>query len=372
MALDTRYLNHQIISDLKKKMVFVAGPRQVGKTYVAKKLPGGVTGYMNWDTDKGKDMILAQTFPESRLWIFDEIHKYRKWRNYLKGIYDSKLPSQQILVTGSARLDLYGRGGDSLQGRYHLLRMNPLSAKELGMKTGKELETLLHLNGFPEPFFSSSKAQTNRWSLEYRKRLVREEVSSLEKIEDLATMEMLTRILPSRVGSPLSLNGLREELQVAHATVAKWCVILENLYSFFRISPYGYKLARAVKKEQKLYFYDWNLMDEPSIRFENMVACHLKKWVEFQEDSLGDELSLQYFRNTDKKEVDFVITKNTKAKILVECKWSDAPVSDSLRYLKSKHPEAKAWQIHMHGKKDYQTPDGIRVTSAITFLNTLI
>jgi len=372
MSVQSRYLKNQVTQDLQRKMVFLAGPRQIGKTHFSKTLPGGSTGYMNWDSDSGRDRILDRTFPNSRLWVFDEIHKYRKWRNYLKGIYDTKDPVQKILVTGSAKLDLYSFGGDSLQGRYHLLRMNPLSFRELRGENAQDLNDLFQLNGFPEPFFLGSKTELNRWSLEYRKKTVREEVNTLEKVEDLVTLELLLKLLPSRVGSPLSLNGLREDLGVAHATITKWCIILEKLYTFFRITPYGYKLSRAVKKEKKHYHYDWNLITEEGPRFENMIACHLKKWVDYQEDCFGEEYQLQYFRNTENKEVDFLITQGNTVHKIIECKLSDEPVSSALTYLKLKNKNAETWQISLKGKKDYLTPEGIRVAPAIRLLKDLI
>ena len=372
MAMKERYLKKQVIKDLSRKMVFIAGPRQVGKTHFSKHLPGGKEGYMNWDSDLGRDRILDKNFPNSTLWLFDEIHKYKKWRNYLKGIYDTKENTQKILVTGSAKLDLYSYGGDSLQGRYHLLRMNPLSFAEIGGSSVNDLKELYHLNGFPEPFYSSSKNEANRWSLEYRKKIVREEVRTLEKVEDLVTMELLLKILPTRVSAPLSINSLREDLNVAHATVTKWCNILEKLYSFFRITPYGYKLSRAVKKEKKHYHYDWNVVTNEGARFENMVACHLKKWVDYQEDCFGEELQLQYFKNTENKEIDFLITEGNVVKKIIECKLSDESVSSTLVYLKAKHMNAEAWQISLNGKKDFLTKEGIRVAPAVELLKTLI
>ena len=164
----SRYLESQIERDLERKMVFVAGPRQVGKTTLAKNLPHGGQGYLNWDVVEDRDRILRREFPVSPLWVFDEIHKYRSWRNLLKGLYDAKTPSQRILVTGSARLDLYRRGGDSLQGRYHLLRLHPLSVAELQIRTTQELAQLLLLGGFPEPFLGGQEVEAKRWSREYR------------------------------------------------------------------------------------------------------------------------------------------------------------------------------------------------------------
>jgi predicted AAA+ superfamily ATPase len=163
-----RYLAAQVQQDLKAKMVFVAGPRQVGKTTMARSLPGAAAGYLSWDVAEHRERILKRELPPGSLWIFDEIHKYRTWRGYLKGLFDSRSAKQRILVTGSARLDLYRRGGDSLQGRYHLLRLHPLSAKELGLRKPVELRDLLVLGGFPEPFFGGSEAGARRWSREYR------------------------------------------------------------------------------------------------------------------------------------------------------------------------------------------------------------
>ena len=233
-----RYLQTQIENDLARKMVFVGGPRQVGKTTLAQSLlPKSKIGYLNWDVDTHRSLILDRTFPKAKLWVFDELHKFRGWRNLLKGLYDEFGGTQKILVTGSARLDYYRFGGDSLQGRYHYLRLHPLSVAELGLKTVKELDQLLILGGFPEPFLSGSKTFARRWSREYRGRLIREELVSLEQTQDLGRIELLSKRLPALIGSPLSINALREDLQVAHKTVAKWLDIFERLYHIFRLFP---------------------------------------------------------------------------------------------------------------------------------------
>ena len=204
-----RYLTAAVRADLARKMVFVAGPRQVGKTTLARGLLRGRAGYLNWDVAADRERILRREFPAAPLWVFDEIHKYRSWRGLLKGLYDDRRARQRILVTGSARLDLYRYGGDSLQGRYHLLRLHPLSAGELGLRTRQDLEGLLRLGGFPEPFFGGSETQARRWSREYRTRLVRDEVVDLERVQDLGNLELLVLRLPDLVGSPLSINALR-------------------------------------------------------------------------------------------------------------------------------------------------------------------
>jgi predicted AAA+ superfamily ATPase len=368
----TRYLLAQLHDDLKRKMVFLAGPRQVGKTTLAFSLKGAVRGYLSWDITEQRERILAGELPQGDLWIFDEIHKYRRWRNYLKGPYDGRPRGQRILVTGSARLDLYRFGGDSLHGRYHLLRLHPLSVAELKIHDTDGWRQLLALGGFPEPFLSGSQTEARRWSREYRNRLVWEDVTSLESIQDLGQLELLMMRLPEVVGSPLSINALREDLQVSHKAVTNWLNVLERLYAIFRLPPFGAPRIRAVKKEQKHYHMDWSVITVEAARFENLVACHLLKWVHFQQDSQGRDVELRYFRDIDRREVDFVVTEGSKPIRLVECKWADADVDSGLRYLKTRFPEVEAWQISAIGTKDYQTPDGIRVAPALDFLKDLI
>ena len=178
--------------------------------------------------------------------------------------------------------------------------------------------------------------------------------------------------LPELVGSPLSINALREDLHVSHKTVANWLDVLERIYAIFRISPFGSPKIRAVKKEQKHYHFDWPLITEPSFRFENMVASHLLKWIQFKQDAEGKILELRYFRDIDKREVDFIITENKKPIWAVECKLSDAEISSGLKYFKVRFPACEAWQISMRGQKDYVSGDGIRVTHAVQFLKNLV
>lgn len=352
-------------------MVFVAGPRQVGKTTLAKRLLGRKPGYLNWDIPKHREAILRGELPVSSFWVFDELHKYRLWRTFLKGLYDSRRSSQQILVTGSARLDFYRHGGDSLQGRHHLLRMHPLSAGELGLRRRDELGDLLTLGGFPEPFFGGSEREARRWSREYRNLIVREEITSLERVTDLGRIELLMIRLPELVGSPLSLNALREDLQVSHATVANWMVILERLYALFRVAPFGAPRIRAVKKEQKHYHLDWSLVTGESQRFENLVGAHLLKWVHFAQDTEGRDLELRYFRDVDGREVDFVVVEARRPTLFVECKWADAPIDRGLRYLKLRFPHCEAWQVSAVGTKDFVSPEGIRACPALELLRRL-
>jgi len=372
MSPHGRYLLPQVRRDLARKMVFVAGPRQVGKTTLAKAVPGGRPGYLTWDDAGDRERILRRELPTSRVWVFDELHKYRQWRNYLKGLFDKRLARQQILVTGSGRLDFYRFGGDSLQGRYHLLRLHPLSAAELRLTSAKELKDLLTLGGFPEPYFGGSDVEARRWSRDYRTRLIREDVAGLERLHDLGHLELLMLRLPELTGSPLSINAVREDLQVAHKTLANWLDILERLYAIFRLSPFGAPKIRAVKKEQKHYHWDWTLVQNPGVRFENLVASHLLKWVHFRQDTEGLDLELRFFRDTDRREVDFVVVDGRTPVLMVECKLDDSAVDPGLRYLKAKFPKCDAWQIHATGMKDYVTAEGIRIAPAITLLKTLV
>ena len=372
MAALTRYLVPQVRQDLAKKMVFVAGPRQVGKTTLAQRLPGGTAGYLNWDVAEHRERILRRELPATKLWVFDELHKYRTWRNFLKGVFDSRSRGQRILVTGSARLDFYRFGGDSLQGRYHLLRLHPLSVAELGLTKPAELQDLLNLGGFPEPYFSGSEIEARRWSREHRTLLVREEVAALERVQDLGNLELLMLRLPELVGSPLSINALREDLQLTHKTVANWLQILERLYAIHRLSPFGAPRIRAVKKEQKHYHWDWSVVKEPSLQFENLVAAHLLKWTHYEQDAKGRDVELRYFRDTDRREVDFVIVEGRAPQLMVECKWADTEVDRSLKYLKARFPKCQAWQVSAVGTKDYVTPDGIRVAPAMQLLRGLV
>ncbi|MBI4247857.1 MAG: ATP-binding protein [Elusimicrobia bacterium] len=352
-------------------MVFVGGPRQVGKTTLAKTLLKKPAGYLNWDIPEHREKILKRELPPAPLWVFDEIHKYRSWRNYLKGLYDLQGKRRKILVTGSARLDYYRFGGDSLQGRYHYLRLHPFSVAELQIKTGRDFQDLWTLGGFPEPFFSGSETEAKRWSREYRSRLVREDIASLEGIQDLGNLEMLMLRLPELVGSPLSLNALREDLQISHKTVSRWMQSLERMYAVFRIAPFGPPRVRAVKKEQKHYHFDWSLIAEPSLRFENLVAAHLLKWAHFEQDAKGRNVELRYFRDVEGREVDFVVLEDGRPLQMVECKQSDAEIGRGLKYLKARFKECEAWQIAAEGKKDYVSAAGIRVCPALKFLGRL-
>jgi predicted AAA+ superfamily ATPase len=275
-------------------------------------------------------------------------------------------------VSGSAKLDWYRFGGDSLQGRYFLYRLHPLSVTELGISAAHEFEQLLLLGGFPEPFLSGAVDEARRWSKLYRTRLVREEVASLENLSDLGSVELLASRLPELVGAPLSINALREDLQVAHQTVARWLLALERSFAFFRVSPFGAPKLKAVKKEQKHYHFDWSIVPDRGPRFENLVACHVLKWCQYREDSKGESIELRYFRDVTGREVDFVVTLDKKPILAIETKYEDTTVSPALRYFKKRFPSCEALQLTAVKGREFKSADGIEVMWAPRYLGTLV
>lgn len=375
MTFKKRYLKNFIQQDLKQKMVFVSGPRQVGKTTLTfdflKKGHEQHPAYFNWDSIKDRRKILTSQWPAHQpVIVFDELHKYPRWRNLLKGIYDKEKSKRSFLVTGSGNLKHYSRGGDSLQGRYYSYRLHPFSLMELNRQpTKKDLNDLLQLNGFPEPLFSGSQKTLKRWRNEHLSHLVREDIRDLEKIKELDIMELLVDLLPERVGSPLSVKSLKEDLEVSHETVERWICILENLFECFRIPPFSASKIRSVKKEKKLYLYDWSQIEDKGRRFENLTACHLLKYCHFIEDTEGDKMELRFLRDTDKREVDFVVLKDRKPVFAVECKSGERAVSPHIRYFKERTKISHFYQVHLKNK-DYET-DGVRVLPFSVFCKEL-
>ena len=367
-----RYLKEQILEDLEDKMVFLTGPRQVGKTTLSRNLFSECQ-YLNWDISKDREIILKEEWrPGFNNIIFDEIHKFPSWRNYLKGVYDEFKDTKKILVTGSGRLDFYRRGGDSLQGRYHFLRLHPFSVNELKLQSSNDLEDMMKLGLFPEPFLKGSEKKANRWSKEYRFRFLNEDIRDLESISDIGKLEILSSQFGNHVGSLFSSNSARENIQVAHATIEKWVAALERLFYVFRIYPFYSDLYRSLRKEPKLYLFHLLEIKSEAARFENLVALHLLKFVDYRNDAFGEDWKLQYLRDRDGRETDFAIIEDGEVKTLVECKLEESDIDKSLKYFKEKFPKAKAWQIHLRGKKNYESTNGIRVAPAIEFLKQFV
>jgi hypothetical protein len=391
--MKARRIEPYVSRDLEEKMVLVAGPRQCGKTTLGQSLLSSRGGsYYNWDVDAHRKALRDQQLDESsKLWVLDEVHKLRGWRSLLKGLFDLHRASHEILVTGSARLDIYSHGGDSLQGRYFLYRLHPFTlsealelpapesvdsipqlAREPRREAAAALRDLLALGGFPEPFLSGSEKRAARWRLGYGARLVREEIRSLENLRDLDKVETLYDRLPDVVGSVLSINSLREDLQVAFETVRSWIGVFDRTYGTFRVPPLGAPKIKAVKKEQKLYLWDWPRVESEAARFENLVAFHLLRFVHWIEDVEGERAELRYFRDTLGREVDFVVLRKGKPWMAIEAKLDQQALDPSLKYLLERVKIPYAFQISLEGAKDWRAPDingaRIRILPASRFL----
>jgi hypothetical protein len=356
-----RYLEAPIRKALDRKMVFIGGPRQVGKTTLGLTLLGGEAdethpAYLNWDHPGVPPRLRSAELPAGEpLLLFDEIHKYARWRNLLKGIYDTEKGRRRIVVTGSARLDYYRKGGDSLAGRYRYFRLHPFSLREFSRSpTPADVDVLLKFGGFPEPLFVRDDAEHRIWARDRLSRVVREDLRDLERVREITLVEHLVDLLPSRVGSPLSIKSLREDLEVDHKTVERWLQILENLYVCFRLSPYGPPRIRAVKKERKLYLWDWSGIDDEGPRFENLVASQLLKYCHWVEDTQGHVMELRYLRDTDGREVDFVVMRDRKPLFAVECKSGEKAVSPALRYVAERTAIPRFFQVH-RGTRSFAT-----------------
>jgi predicted AAA+ superfamily ATPase len=354
-----RGLSPILLADLEEKMVFLGGPRQVGKTTLALSLLDDAKAthpaYLSWDDPADRKLLLAGALPaDQKLLVFDEIHKYRQWRGLIKGIYDKQHGSRKILVTGSARLDHYRKGGDSLQGRYHYHRLHPLSLYEINPNpAASDLDALLAFGGFPEPFLKADRRHWKRWQRERLSRVIQEDLISLEQVKEVSQVELLASVLPSRVGSPLSINNLRQDLEVAFETADRYIRILENLYFCFRIPPHGLPKLRAAKKEQKLYMWDWSLCDDPAARFENLVASQLLKYCHHLEDTEGDRMSLRFLRDSAGREIDFIVTRDGKPLFAVECKTGERELSRNVPYFAARSDIPVFYQVHT-GAKDVE------------------
>lgn len=344
-----------------KSMVFLAGPRQSGKTTLAEQISKDFTNslYFNWDLDTSKKQLVENpTFFESLerkdtsipLIIFDEIHKYARWKNYLKGIYDHFRNKYKFLVLGSGRLNVFQKGGDSLVGRYFIFNMWPLTLAELAKKqlSFKEFmqnpltftplnpsakttwDSMSRLSGFPEPFLGGSEADYRRWSQIYRKQLIREDIRNLTLIKKVDPVEILFSLLPSRIGSPLSILSLARDVQVSPKATSQWMNIFESFYLIFSLKPWTRKINRAIKKERKIYLFDYAEIPDPAAKFENMTALELLRAISNWNDLGLGHFDLHYLRNREKEEVDFLISNNNNPFLLVETKLSDNHVSKTL------------------------------------------
>ena len=368
-----RYLEDVIARDIRRKMVLIAGPRQVGKTFLAKAIMGGFSNpqYLNYDNMADARIVETQTWAQTAdALVFDEIHKMTNWKNFLKGVFDSREPGQSVLVTGSARLDTFRQTGESLAGRYFSFHLHPLSPRELAgqMSPQEALSRLNILGGFPEPFLSGSEVEAKRWRNQYFTDLVREDILDFSRIHEVRTMRHLVEMLRSRVGSPLSMAALAEDLKVAPNTVRSYVDILECLHIVFLVRPFHSNIARAIQKEPKLYFYDSGYVEgQAGARLENTVAICLRKHVDFLKETQGEDISLHYVRTKDKREVDFALVKAGEIKTLLEVKQSDDAPASSLKYFHELLPSAAAIQL-VENLRQPRSFGGVHVVNAASWL----
>ena len=391
------------------KMIFLTGPRQVGKTTFAKNWlasKGVEDTYFDWDDPTVRseyrrnplyfrNIINAKFKGKPIPMVFDEIHKHRDWKNILKGVYDPHKEKIQLLVTGSARLGLYRKSGDSLVGRYFSYQMFPLGlpegandfswvleedhplsdgkslvaqARRVDAKMAEEsLEKLLTFGGFPEPFLKASTRFHRRWQKEYKTLLTREDVRDLSRIADIKGLEHLVDVLPLKVGSPLSINSLREDLGCHHSTLVNWIDILRELYLVFTIRPWHRNILRSIKKETKLFFLDWSVLTDSGKRFENLLAVSLLRMAaRFTERGLGI-FEVMYIRDKEKREVDFVLIKDNRPLALFEAKEGDSEISASGRYF-SKRLGVPFYQVTHRFKEFEEFPGNCFKISATNFL----
>ncbi|MBI4767147.1 MAG: ATP-binding protein [Deltaproteobacteria bacterium] len=355
-----RYLTPYITDDLRSKMVFLSGPRQVGKTTLAKGIladhfPSG--RYFNWDLDEDRQDILKKRWDaENKLLVLDELHKFPRWKTWIKGIFDTSSQLHAFLVTGSARLDVYRRGGDSLMGRYHPWRLHPFSLDELPPKISPRegFKRLITVGGFPEPFLSGDERTARRWRRERFDRVLREDIRDLESIRNIQLLGVFLDMLRERAGSLITLSNLAMDLQISPKTARSWLEVLERMFLVFSVRPYTKSLPRAVIKPPKVYFFDnGDCLAGEGERFENLVASTLLKRLHFLEDRDGFRYDLRYLRDKEGREIDFVIIKENRLEELIEVKWADDNISKSLIYYADRLNPTKATQIVAQLKRTY-------------------
>lgn len=375
-----RYLKQYVVRDLTKKMVFLAGPRQCGKTTFAMNLLSEqeplteFQRYFNWDDDGDRKRLLEGKFPPERsLVVLDEIHKFKRWKNWVKGLFDKNKHLYSILVTGSARLDIYRRGGDSLMGRYYFWRLHPLGFDEVPSDISPDecLRRLMILGGFPEPFLGGDEREARRWRRDRLQKVLRDDIRDLESVKDISTLELFVGALRTRVGGLVTLANIAGDLQVAPKTLKSWLQILERMYVVFAVYPYSLGIPRSLQKPPKVFFYDTgDVQEDQGQKFENLVATQLLKRYQFLEDRDGYDYRIHYLRDKDKREVDFLVLKDGKPHLLAEAKWNDSEISPALLYYGQKLKPKYMVQVVGELKSPYQK-DGIRVLSAATYFSAL-
>ena len=387
-----------------RQMLFIMGPRQVGKTttcYQAGQLWANFF-YFNWDREEDRELILKgansialktdlnKLTVRNALIIFDEIHKYKKWKLFLKGFYDSFPNKSHIIATGSAKLNVYRRGGDSLMGRYFPFRFHPLSVAEIvypeiGVTEIRPLpkeiadydfEKLWQFGGYPDPFINGTARFYNRWKNLRLEKLFKEDIRDLTRVQELDQLQTMATILQSQIGQNTTYDSLAKKVRVSANTIRSWFAILNSIYYCFELRPWCKNVTRSLLKEPKYYLWDWSLCTDNGSRAENFVALHLLKAVNFWTDYGFGEYDLHYLRDKEQREVDFVITKNKKPWILVEVKLSDQTLSPALSYFQNMLQAEYAFQVVLEmpyvQRNCFEAQSAPLVVPAKTFLSQLV
>jgi uncharacterized protein len=333
-----------------RQMLFLSGPRQVGKTTTARALGEQFPDctYLNWDVTEHRRLIMAggaavaeaadlhRARDSAQVLILDEIHKMPGWKDLLKGLFDGWAPNLKIVVTGSAHLNVFKKGGDSLMGRYFPYRMHPLSVGEIcspaiteGLYRARpqapavdDFAALLRYGGFPEPYIRRQPRFHQRWRRLRTELLIKEDLRDLSRTTEVARIEVLASIMAQRAGQLTSFASLSRQLGVSIDTVKSWLAMLEALHYLFPVRPWHENLSRALRKEPKYYLWDWSDVDSEGARLENLVACALLKSVHFWTDTGMGNFALHYIRDKEKHEVDFVVVRDGSPWFLVEVKSS--------------------------------------------------
>ena len=355
-----RYIEEHVIKDLEKKIVLVSGPRQTGKTTLSKMLSEDYD-YLNFDNPADRERIVEQSWNRKKeLIIFDELHKMKNWKSFIKGVYDVEGIPPRIAVTGSARLDIIRKMGDSLAGRYFQYRLHPLDPKEASglFDPDKALDRILNFGGFPEPFLEGNKIFYRRWQKTHLDIILRQDLVDLQSVQDIIGIETLIYMLKSRVGSRISYSSLARDLQKDHKTIKNWLTLLENLYVIFAVRPWHDNIARAILKEPKYYFYDTGQVNgNEGTRLENAAACSLKKQLDYLEDVFGKNCGLFYIQNKQGAEIDFTVCQDNIITHCFEVKLSDGNLSKNFSILKNGFRSARRIQLvkNMRRSKTYRT-----------------
>ena len=370
-----RYLDELVLKDLATKMVVLTGPRQVGKTTLARQLMQlfGNAQYLNWDVLQDRSVLQRQSWnPRAKLLVMDEIHKMHGWKNWLKGVVDGRFSEQSLLVTGSARMETFRQGGDSLAGRYFAFRLHPFSVREWceqqQVVPAEALDHLLERGGFPEPCLAGDTVQADRWRAQYFNDLIREDVLEFSRLHEINTMRLFVELLRERVGSPLSLASIARDLAVSPATLKRYLEILQALFIVFTVQPWHHNIARAILQSPKAYFFDTGLVrGNQGVRLENAVAGMLLKHAHYLQDSAGKSVGLHYIRTKDGTEVDFALSEEGKLTQMIECKLGDNKPHRGLLRFAAQFADAEAVQI-VYGLRQEELRNGIIIADAAKWL----